>query len=175
MTDDPHTRIRVLDTSSLLHLRYAFRRGEERDEALALLAEEVAAKHLFFPPQVKQEIEFGEREPRRVGVTIPPPSEYLQWIRDACSAGAERRPDDDIVSATVKLVPQLVDIASEREEADPYVLALAVELQAEGRPITVITDDIRDKGSLISLASACGGLDIPSVRVAQLIARLKRR
>lgn len=42
------------------------------------------------------------------------------------------------------------------EEADPYVLALAVYLKREGYDVTVLTEETKNRPDKLSMNTACG-------------------
>ena len=51
------------------------------------------------------------------------------------------------------------------EEADPYVLALALHLKASQKTVTVITEESKTTPNKLALNQACGALRIYSVKV----------
>jgi hypothetical protein len=53
-----------------------------------------------------------------------------------------------------------VDPDSEDDEADIYVLAVAVQLRAGGDDVCVLTQERNDIPKKLSLATACGALDL---------------
>ena len=70
----------------------------------------------------------------------------------------------ETVKAVLKDVPDVLDPDIPHEQADPYVLALALDHQGLGLyPVTVVTDDRRDKPTKLSLATAAGVLRVPTV------------
>jgi hypothetical protein len=60
-------------------------------------------------------------------------------------------------------VPLLVDPDKTYDEADPYVVALAITLGDQAANVVVVTDDRRDKPHKTSLATACGIFRIPTL------------
>jgi len=63
----------------------------------------------------------------------------------------------------VQQVRRVLDPDKDHEEADPYVLALALKLRAAGHPVGVITEDRRSRPTKLSLSDACGLLRIVSM------------
>ena len=58
----------------------------------------------------------------------------------------------------------VVDVNKAGEDADPYVLALARQLESSGHTVCIVTEDTVDR-SRISIATACGRLQIDYCRV----------
>ncbi|MEJ7763935.1 MAG: hypothetical protein WKF86_00400 [Acidimicrobiales bacterium] len=53
-------------------------------------------------------------------------------------------------------------MTADREQADPYVVGLALELATDGHTVTVITEDVRDRlPTKSSMSSACEALNVP--------------
>ena len=46
------------------------------------------------------------------------------------------------------------------DEADPYVLALAMHLRSQGLSVTVLTEERKDRPNKVSMNTACGGLGL---------------
>jgi hypothetical protein len=55
------------------------------------------------------------------------------------------------------------------DEADPYVLALAVRLRGGGHDARVVVQETKDTSKKLSLNTACGILGIPSVPLLGLL------
>jgi hypothetical protein len=67
------------------------------------------------------------------------------------------------VRAVLARVEALVDADARFDEADPYVLAPAIDLRKRGRDVVVVTEDRVERPQKTSLSSACGIFGIPSV------------
>lgn len=145
----------VIDTSSLLSIRETFGRAGEGKVFLALTAL-VSKGSLFFPPQVYEELERG-RNSKEAGK-----DPAFDWVKRVRST-AEKRADFDIVKEVLAVAPELIDPDKPYEQADPYVLAVALDIRGLGFDVTVVTDDNRDKPGKTSLATASGMMGIPSV------------
>lgn len=149
----PH-EIFVVDTSSLLSVRETYGREAEK-ELFSGLSDLVAKGALVYPPQVLHELELGSES-----ATNPDPP--VLWARTH-QAKATIKPALDRVKETLGKVPDVIDPDAKHEQADPYILTLAVQLKEEGYDVVVVTEDRRDKPAKTSLATACGVLKIPTV------------
>ncbi|MEX1164397.1 MAG: DUF4411 family protein [Nitriliruptor sp.] len=58
---------------------------------------------------------------------------------------------------------ELIDVDAETDPADPYVLALALDLQAVALDVEVVTNDRIDRPPRIGLATACERLGVPAI------------
>ena len=61
------------------------------------------------------------------------------------------------IARVMSVAPDVVDVNKPGEDADPWVLALALHVKGEGHTVCIVTEDIVDKTS-ISIATACGRL-----------------
>src|SRR5262249_39773566 len=111
----PH-EICVVDTSSLLAIREIFGRARE-GQVFSELSKLASKGYIVFPPEVRGELERGSESPSN-------PDPALQWARRH-QGEAERRVDLDRAKDVLRRVPDVIDPENPREQADPYVLALA--------------------------------------------------
>lgn len=140
----------VADSSSLIAVREQVSRANER-QTWALLTTLVNKDRLFWPPEVTHELERGdESDPAR------------QWVMRHRARG-ERAAKLEIVKSVLAVAPTLVDADATQEQADPYVLALALETRDLFQRPRIVTDDRRDKPGKLSLATAAGMLDVATV------------
>jgi hypothetical protein len=112
--------------------------------------------HVLFPPEVCAELELG------AAANPDPPLEWARRHR-GCS---ERKASFEVVREVLTIAPELVDPDSPHEQADPYVVALALELKRGGFDVRVITDDRKDKRTRpikLSVVTAAGLLGIATV------------
>lgn len=110
----------VLDTSSLLDVRKVFGQADER-RVFAVLTTLVKGGQIVYPAQVGEEILRGrEREPDAA----------CRWI-ERTKPAAERRADYDLVRRLLKVAPDLLDPDIPHDQADPYVIALALAMRTE--------------------------------------------
>lgn len=78
--------------------------------------------------------------------------------------------DYDYVKEVMRVAPNLVEANQQRDVADPYVAALALQLRAGGESVEVVTDDVIDHLPIkIALATACDRLHISHITCAQLL------
>ena len=63
--------------------------------------------------------------------------------------------DPGFVAAVMTETPTLLDPEADTEQADPYVLALALQLRKDGHEPIVVTKDRTDRPPRISLFTAC--------------------
>jgi hypothetical protein len=78
------------------------------------------------------------------------------------------------VRELLSLVPDVIDKESQVEEADPYVLALALEIRAGGQKVVVVTEERRDRPDKLSMNTACGLLRVPCLPVQALLREVLR-
>lgn len=165
MTDD--LRRWVVDTSSLIQIRQAGISRARQTAVFRMLTTLVRSGLLVFPRQVREELEWG-------GIDHPRDA-ALAWIQKARS-DAEQNPELLTVQRVLARTPLLIDAESSRDQADPYVIALALESEALGG-VSILSDDRRDRydsrGGLqkLSVATAAGLWDIPVVPLAGFILR----
>jgi hypothetical protein len=143
----------IIDSSSIIAVREQVSRVHERKvfNALSSLA---AASRLCWPPEVTQEVE-----------TALIADSAVAWVR-ALRVPGERTAKLETVKSVLQKAPLLVDPDATREQADPYVVALALEIASDDffAPLaTIITEDRRDKPTKLSLATAAGLHGIPTI------------
>lgn len=144
----------VIDTSSLLAVRETYGAAHER-KVLAALAKYATRGKLWYPPEVCGELEDGEDAAS--GPDFP-----LVWVRNHRHC-AERKADLGTVRRVLDRCSDLLDPDKPEEQADPYVLAVAIDLKIGGFDVCVVTDDRKDKPTKLSLATATGMFQVPSV------------
>lgn len=66
---------------------------------------------------------------------------------------------DDYITHVMRVAPDVVDPKKDKEDADPWVLALAFELTAKQITTCIVTEDVVDRNR-ISIATACSRLDL---------------
>ena len=133
----------------------------------AVLSSLAAGGNLIYPPEVCDEVLRGaERELDAA----------CRWIQRT-KAHAERRADFETVRRILRAAPDLVDPDDPYNEADPYVIALGLELRSEeltlelvaGNEVTIVTEDRNDKPSKLSLTTAAGMVGLPTIPLFALI------
>jgi hypothetical protein len=159
----------VVDTSSIIQVRQIMAQ-EPKTKVTAVYAKLIGLAHrgvLRFPKGVIEEIKVGGNK----ATSGPDPA--CSWA-DACDKQAVAN-HEVMVDAKEVLseVPELLDAnkTSTTDEADPYVLGLALKLLRQGETVTVITEETRDSPVKTSMSSACGLMRIPSISIRVFLAR----
>lgn len=160
---DPAQDLWVIDTSSVIAVREL--RKDVQREAYRKLSDLAERGTLLFPLQVLDELK-RIADPSR-------PDPPLKWATENKAKATCTPIPFEIVREVLAEVDDLLDYEKPTpdEEADPYVLALAVELQQKGHRVTVITEDRRDRPGKTSLATACGVFHVPSLPVRMFLKR----
>ena len=157
MIDD--LRSWVVDTSSLIQVRQSGIGRTQQAAVFRKLTTLVQAQRLIFPPQVREELEWA--------ATDHPDDAALAWARKV-REGAERSADLATVQRVLARTPLLIDPDSKRDQADPYVIALALDTQSLGG-VSILSDDRRDRsdgrGGLqkLSVATVAGLWNVPVI------------
>ena len=159
--------IYVIDTSSVTEIRRQF--SQLSRSALKSVYDKLSPLvnngTLLFPIQVYQELEYGN-------VTLKGLDDVpFEWISQHRHQAI---PDTDLfdhVRRVLEIAPSLVDSDKARgtDEADPWVVGLALSLMDQGDRVTVITEDRRDRLNKTSIQSACGLLSIPAISVVAFL------
>ncbi|MBK8233375.1 MAG: DUF4411 family protein [Candidatus Eisenbacteria bacterium] len=168
---EPDQRVYIIDTSSILEARRLLAQAPLTDlkrvyKALAGLVEQGV---LRYPAEVYEELLRGHE---MVGDGDDVPFEWAEQTRD--KAVPEARIYDQ-VREVLAVAPMLIDVENTtgREEADPYVVGLAMAARDEGRRVVVVTEDRRDREFKTSVQSACGLMDIPAISMRVFLARAR--
>jgi hypothetical protein len=140
--DEP---IWVLDTSALIAFKYLIS-GPEQWHAFERLTVLVDEARIAMPRQVINEVA-EVAHPDVPGVWAPGMRDRLRHPLDG---------DFEYVQRVMSEAGDVVEAESTKDEADPYVIALALQLSAIGQRTVVVTEDKIDHRPIrISLASAC--------------------
>ena len=151
------SEIWVADTSSLSGIRRIDEIGVAREATvLKKLERFVESGQIVYPKPVVDELgqyASGDKPFR--------PYEWAKRHKDAIVRQADlfETTKELLADAQIQLVVDAAKAIGE-EEADPYVLALAVKLKREGHEVTVLTEERRDRPSKLSLNTACGLLRV---------------
>jgi hypothetical protein len=143
----------VIDSSSIIGVREQVGRSHER-KVFNALTSLVGGSRLIWPPEVTHEV-----------ADVASGDLAVAWIKMQRARG-ERTPSLETVKSVLRKAPMLVDPDATREQADPYVVALALETTSRdlfAPSVTIITEDRRDKPTKLSLATAAGLLRLPTV------------
>lgn len=155
----------VLDTSSLLQVRRVARTDQRRvfDELGSLVSD----GQLVYPVQVVEEL-------KRYSPSTPgSPDLPYEWARRNRSRACRHGIQFAMVKTVLDhpLVRNIVDPDKVGvEEADPYVLGLALFLRGQGE-LTVLTEETRDLPGKLSMSSACGLLRLVCLRMEPFLAQ----
>jgi len=152
-------RTRIFDTSSIIEIKQVPR--IVRPRIFSALDRLVADDLLFFPAQVLGEL--GRFTDSKTGKQ----DECFEWAKRAEAEGTRHGLLLDEAKAVLSRIPNLVDPekvpVAEVDEADPYVIALAVKLMGAGRETTIITEDKNPKPRRTPLSDAAGVFHVPSM------------
>lgn len=165
MSDD--LRLWVVDTSSLIQVRQAGMPAAKQAAVFKQLSALVKAARLVFPPQVRDELEWAEAD--------HPLDQALAWVRKV-REGAERVADLATVQRVLSRAPELIDANSQRDQADPYVIALALNAESLGG-VSILSDDRVDRFDghgaprKLSIATVAGLWNVPVVPLAGFVRR----
>jgi hypothetical protein len=152
----------VLDTSSIIEVDSFFDSPDSAsagndalDDVLGGMLELASAGRIVLPSQVRDECK------------SPRVREFAEAAYRECS---DLQPSYESLREVMAVAGNLIALNDERDVADPWVLAQALELGRSGHETWVVTEDRRDRPpKKISLMSAARRLDLPAVRVFHLL------
>lgn len=152
-------RIWLPDSSPLVNMKKVVRVTQQW-EVFKAMEEMVLRGELTFPRQVIDEI--GDQ---------PHPDMPGAWVQGVKNHRREpREPSFETVTQVMAQAGEVVDSTKTSEDADPYVIALAIDLMEEGLRPTVVTDDIVDRPPIkIAMATACGILGVETVTLPEFL------
>ncbi len=146
----------MFDTSSIIEIKKSPKPLQKR--IVFEMETFVNDGKLFYPKIVVDELKHESRTNRNA------PDLPYRWAEQHASQATCHDVSIQEVKDILNQVPDVIDPQKkDKEEADPYVLALANKLKSMGLNISVVTDDRRDKQLKLSLQSACGIPDITSL------------
>lgn len=148
MPDD----IAVVDTSSIIQLRDLEITRNDLPIVLGRLTELVHGNRLVFPREVIPELERHINPDSRSQILV-------DWARSNSSLATRHTVPLETLKLVLERVPDVLDPDKHGlEEADHYVLALALHLSDKGDQVTVLTEETRDRAYKWSMTRACGHL-----------------
>ncbi|MBU6482962.1 MAG: DUF4411 family protein [Nitrospirae bacterium] len=155
--------IAVKDTSSIIQVRRIVARADQ-PSVFEKLTSLVTTGKLAFPKEVLKELERWAN---------PETQDFpLEWARSNAPLASVHSVPLETVRAVLAEVPEILDPDKDGvEEADPYVLALAMRLQNEGYQVTILTEERKDRPDKMSMNTACGVLRIPCLPVETFLSR----
>jgi hypothetical protein len=165
--EDSSERVYVIYTSSVIEIRRRMSQATKAELKAVFdkLGTLVDGGTLFFPQQVYGELEQGNEN---LGGADDAPFEWIhahrgQAVQDTKLFAHVRR----VLEVALNLVDK--DKTSGPDEADPWVVALALSFLEDGRAVTVITEDRNDRLDKTSVQSACGLLGIPAMSIVAFL------
>lgn len=155
----PPASVCVVDTQILISLKNRLRVNEQWP-MLRHLDRLVEEGWVTFPKQVARELEIAQH-PDGPGI----------WAVAAKDRRRYAEPSDDSMAEVLGVAPGLLDPNEERNQADPYVVALAYELsdQYPEVQVHVATENTVDRGDLTSPATACERLQLSRLNFRSFI------
>lgn len=143
----------IVDTSALVNFKTLIGVSDQWD-AFKLLEQLVEQGRIAMPRQVVNEAS-EIAHPDLPGAWAPGVRSRLRYPLDV---------DYEHLQQVMREAGDVVDPSKSSEDADPYVLAQAVQLRGGGLDVVVVTDDTVDRMPIrISLTTACGRLGVPHV------------
>ena len=166
MSPDEHPSppvIAVIDTSVLIEFKQVVGIEQQWDLLMEMSAR-VTAGAVAFPRQVVAELS-AVRHPDAPGA----------WIASAKRSMCHPEPAEETLVRVLAVAHDLVEVDNPNDAADPYVVAMALEL-AERHPesrVVLVTNDVVDRLPVkIALKTACDRVGVPSCPLESLIAWL---
>ena len=152
----------IIDTSSIAQIRRSIT-NPRKSAVFDQLGQLVSNGRLVFPDQVVEELE-------RAADPTSPDQQFL-WAKKHREKAIRNQPTLDGVKEVLSVVPMVLDPDKDSgaEEADPYILAMAVLLRGTGVDARVVTEEVRDYPKKMSLNTAAGLLGVPSVNLMALL------
>jgi len=143
----------VIDTCSILQIRREQSLARVRHRVFSALESAVNQGSLIFPIEVHGELERGHSQ-----LTPGSTDDAFEWCGRVKHTASRHATDFEAVRRVLSKVPKVLDAdkPAGADEADPYILALAVALKEQGHEVTVISEERKDRPDKMSLNTACG-------------------
>lgn len=133
---------------------------EVQDRILTLLNQLVLQGKIAFPHQVIREVSGGGQD------DLP----AIWAVQNSRDLKHPKYPDDNYVKRVSSAVPDLVERGSTKDEADPFVLALALQLKHNDWNAIVVTEDRVDRlPRKRSLKSACKIMGVEMIQTVDFL------
>ena len=157
----------VIDTSSVINVKELVKKTG-RKKVFDALAELCVQGRLVFPQEVLDELENGARrgmedlplkwarENKQFGYTLGPCSEQLHKVMNDPVAKLTPDPRQD----------------KGADDADPHVLATALEVVSKGSQAVVVTQESKKSPPQVPLNVAAGSLNLPSINLYALLTKI---
>lgn len=153
----PPERVWILDTSALVEAKSALSVSDQW-QTFKLLEDMVRAGTVAMPRLVIREIS-EIAHPDLPGAWAPGVRDIQQHPLD---------PEWEHVQRVMAEAGDVVDPNKTKDDADPYVLALALQLVKQGLDVCVVTEDRVDRNR-IAVTTACGRLGIAHCSVRDFL------
>ncbi|MFN8035406.1 MAG: hypothetical protein U0V73_05685 [Acidimicrobiia bacterium] len=148
----------VLDASALIRFKELVSVSDQW-AAFKALEERVVQGSLALPRRVITEVS---------GIAHPDlPGAWAPGVRPLQVHPLD--PEWDVVAEVMRQAGDVVDPNKQDEDADPYVLALGLQLQREGFVVEIVTDDRIDR-TRIAMTTACARLGLTSTSPSEFLA-----
>ena len=146
----------MIDSSSLMDIK-SKTSNEVRPKLYARLTSLADEGRVRLPREVVDEMKRGAQPRHR--------DEALEWVLACEQQTCVTEPTVAELRAIMSEVGDVVDHRKDsgEDDADPYVLALAVKLQGQGLSVRIVTEDRKDRLRKVSLNTAAGILGVPCV------------
>lgn len=155
-------RIWVADTCALLEVRRYVRSPDNKHitaqkGVFAQLTKMAEAGLLVFPPETHRELKDGHEKLRKDEQKL---HDHAFHFVEKMKATAQCAAKLSIVKELMgdDLVRRVIDPDAENDEADIYVLSVAVQIHREMGLVGVLTQERNDLPKKMSVATACGYL-----------------
>lgn len=92
------------------------------------------------------------------------------WVLAKASASPHiRDPSYGMVATVMTEWPDLIDPEKETEDADPYVIARALEFQRDGQAVCVVTDETIKHPQRVTVSTVCAAYSIDAIKLDQFL------
>jgi hypothetical protein len=151
----------VLDSSALINFKHII--GIEHQwQFLECLKEMVTSGELYICRAVVKEV----KQPHPDA-----PGAWAYGVRDLVQEAYD--PQEVFVAEVMVLAGDVIDDEDEESDADPHVVAQALELRSRGFDVCVVTTDARSHQDRIAMTEACARFEIKSCSDRDFIAEIE--
>lgn len=159
----PQPRMWVIDSSSIIRIKQLATSQAHERALFGHMAQMVERGELTFPKQVISEVE-----------DWTPPDGAAKWVKNNGPRRQFRDVPDDHLRVVMAEAPDVVDPNKTKDDADPYVIAMARHLRQSGYDVCIVTDDVRQQPRRISMAEACSrpGLQLSYCQTVDFLAQI---
>jgi len=151
-------RVWALDASAIISIKIVVP-GKQQWQLFKKLESLVERGHIAFPKQVAREVS-ELAHPDAPGVWVDGVLPSLRYPDD---------PDFEVLRDVMARAGQVVDPSKTKDDGDPYLLALALQLSQQGSDVCIVTEDTVDRASRIAVSSACARLGMPWCGLADFL------